>query len=221
MKIVAVVPVKLNNKRLPGKNIRQLSTGVPLCKHIFETLMHVDGIDEKYVYCSDEHIQQYMPNGMQYLKRSTELDKDSTSMNQVLRAFAQDVDADVYVMTHTTAPFLSSQSIEKGMDRVVNQDYDSAFSVKKLQDFLWKDGKPLNYTLDNIPRTQDLPVIYEETSGFYIYRKEVIQRLNRRIGERAYLVEVNGIEAIDIDEEDDFYIADAISYFQNRRKEYE
>lgn len=75
--------------------------------------------------------------------------------------------------------------------------------------------------MDDIPRTQDLPVIYEETSGFYIYRKEVIQRLNRRIGERAYLVEVNGIEAIDIDEEDDFYIADAISYFQNRRTEYE
>lgn len=221
MKTVAVVPVKLNNKRLPGKNIKQLSTGVPLCKYIFETLMHVEGIDEKYVYCSDEQIQQYMPNGMQYLKRSTDLDKDSTSMNQVLRAFAQDVDADFYVMAHTTAPFLSSQSIEKGMDMVMSQDYDSAFSVKKLQNFLWKDGKPLNYRLDNIPRTQDLPVIYEETSGFYIYRKEVIQRLNRRIGERAYLVEVNGIEAIDIDEEDDFYIADAISYFQNRRTEYE
>lgn len=221
MKIVAVVPVKLNNKRLPGKNIKQLSTGVPLCRCIFETLINVNGIDEKYVYCSDERIQQYMPNGMQYLKRSTDLDKDSTSMNQVLKAFAQDVDADVYVMTHTTAPFISSQSIEKGIDMVVNRDFDSAFSVKKLQDFLWKDGTPLNYTLDNIPRTQDLPVIYEETSGFYIYKKDVIYRLNRRIGEHPYLVEVNGIEAIDVDEQDDFYIADAISYFQNRRAEYE
>lgn len=221
MKIVAVVPMKLNNKRLPGKNIKQLSTGVPLCTYIFKTLMRVDGIDEKYVYCSDESIQQYMLDGIHYLKRSTDLDKDSASMNQVLKAFAQDVDADVYVMAHTTAPFISSKSIEKGIDMVVNYDYDSAFSVKKVQDFLWKDGTPLNYTLDNIPRTQDLPVIYEETSGFYIYKKEIINRLNRRIGAHPYLVEVNGIEAIDIDEKDDFYIADAISYFQDRRAEYE
>ena len=89
-------------------------------------------------------------------------------------------------------------------------EYDSAFAAKKLQDFLWKDGMPFNYELDNIPRTQDLPALFEETSGFYIYRKEIMTKLNRRIGEKPFIVEVSEIESIDIDEMEDFMIADAI-----------
>lgn len=131
-------------------------------------------------------------------------------MNEVLKAFAKDVPADIYVMTHTTAPFISKESIEKGLYAVLSGEYDSSFAAKKLQDFLWKDGKPFNYELDNIPRTQDLEPLYEETSGFYIYNSSVITSLNRRIGEKPYIVEVNEIEAVDIDEKEDFQIADAI-----------
>ena len=75
---------------------------------------------------------------------------------------------------------------------------------------MWKDGKPLNYDLANIPRTQDLPVLYEETSGFYIYKNRVMSELNRRIGETPYIVEISEIESVDIDELEDFIIADAI-----------
>lgn len=81
---------------------------------------------------------------------------------------------------------------------------------KNYRIFLWKDNKPFNYELDNIPRTQDLPPIYEETSGFYIYEKDVINKYNRRIGQHPYIVEVGEIEGIDIDELEDFMIADAI-----------
>ena len=131
-------------------------------------------------------------------------------MNEVLKAFAKDVPADIYVMTHTTAPFISKESIEKGLNAVLNGEYDSSFAAKKLQDFLWKDGKPFNYELNSIPRTQDLEPLYEETSGFYIYNSSVITCLNRRIGKKPYIVEVNEIEAVDIDEKEDFQIADAI-----------
>ena len=75
---------------------------------------------------------------------------------------------------------------------------------------LGKDGKPFNYELDNIPRTQDLEPLYEETSGFYIINSSVITSLNRRIGKKPHIVEVNEIEAVDIDEKEDFQIADAI-----------
>ena len=155
-------------------------------------------------------IKKYIPSGVKYLKRSESLDQNTTKMNEVLKAFAKDVPADVYVMTHTTAPFISKESIEKGLDAVLSGEYDSSFAAKKLQDFLWKDGKPFNYELDNIPRTQDLEPLYEETSGFYIYNSSVITSLNRRIGEKPYIVEVNEIEAVDIDEKEDFQIADAI-----------
>lgn len=210
MKTVAIVPMKLNNRRLPQKNTKSFTNGKPLCYYILKTLLTVDGIDEVYVYCSNPDITEFIPEGVKYLQRSASLDQDTTKMNEVLQSFAEDVSADVYVMTHTTAPFISKESIEKGLQAVISGDYDSAFAAKKLQDFLWKDGVPFNYELDNIPRTQDLPVLYEETSGFYIYKRDVMTKMNRRIGEKPYIVEVGEIESVDIDEAEDFMIADAI-----------
>lgn len=218
MRIVAVVPMKLNSERLPNKNIKSFTNGKPLCWYVLSTLLKVKCIDDIYVYCSNEKICKYIPRGVKYLKRREELDQNTTSMNEVLVSFANEVFADIYVMTHTTAPFIKAESIEKGIEAVLNEGYDSSFAAKKLQDFLWKDGVPLNYSLANIPRTQDLPVIYQETSGFYIYRSEVILNRKRRIGDNPYIVEVGEIESCDIDESEDFIIADAIFNCASGRK---
>lgn len=78
----------------------------------------MEDISEVYVYCSNPDIQKYIPDGVKYLKRSESLDQDTTKMNEVLQSFAEDVQADIYVMTHTTAPFISVESIIKGLKAV-------------------------------------------------------------------------------------------------------
>ena len=214
MKIVAVVPMKLNNRRLPQKNTKPFTNGEPLCFYILRTLLKVDAIEAVYVYCSNPDIQDYLPEGVRFLQRDKGLDSDFTKMNEVLSAFAKDVTADVYVMAHTTAPFVREESVEAGINAIIHKGYDSAFSAKILQDFLWQDGAPFNYDLSNIPRTQDLKPFYVETSGFYIYKRSVIESLNRRIGDNPFIVSVGEIEGIDIDEQEDFLIADAVFNFQ-------
>lgn len=210
MKIVALVPIKLNNERLPNKNIKLFDNGEPLLKYVLNTLLKVKGINQVYVYCSDESICNYIPQGVKFLKRSKTLDTNQTKINDVLTAFAEDVDADIYVLSHATSPFIKAYSIEKGLFHVLHSGYDSALAVQKIQEFLWKDNKPFNYDPSNIPRTQDLEYMYEETSGFYIFKKDLITNHNRRIGYNPYLVEVSKIESIDIDEKEDFEIANAI-----------
>lgn len=210
MKTVAVVPMKLNNSRLPQKNTKSFTNGNPLCYYILSTLLTLSDIDEVYVYCSNPDIIEYLPVGIKFLKRDESLDTDTTKINEVLSAFAKDVHADYYVMTHTTAPFISAESIAKGIKAVRVDGYDSAFAVKLLQDFIWQNGKPFNYDLDCIPRTQDLEPLYVETSGFYIFNSRVINELHRRIGYNPCLIEVSEIESIDIDEAEDFEIADAV-----------
>jgi CMP-N-acetylneuraminic acid synthetase len=210
MKTIAVVPMKLNNERLPNKNTKPFDNGKPLCYYILETLLMVNGLDDIYVYCSNPRIQDYIPEGIKFIRRSESLDISSTSMNEVLKCFSKDVEADIYLMTHATSPFVLAGSIENALLKVKTGDYDSALAVQKVQEFLWKDGKSFNYDLSSIPRTQDLPKLYAETSGFYIYKKEIIQNHNRRIGFKPYLQEVSKIESTDIDEKEDFMIANAI-----------
>lgn len=211
MKTVAFVPIKMNNERLPGKNTKKFSNGKPLISYILETLKNVNSVDEIYVYCSNEEIMEFLPESVRFLKRDSYLDLSTTSFNEVLKCFARDVDADIYVLTHATAPFISPKSFAKGIEAVKSGEYDSALSVEKLQEFLWKDGKPFNYNPGSIPRTQDLEPFYTETCGMYIYTNQLINEEGRRIGHHPYLVEVSKIEACDINNPDDFVVADAIA----------
>lgn len=210
MKIVAYVPMKLNNERMPNKNTRSFDNGRPLLTYILETLCKTRGLDSVYAYCSSEAVKEYLPDQVRYLSRSTSLDRSETKINEVMVSFAQQVDADVYVLAHATAPFISAASIEQGISKVTNEGYDSALTVVKLQEFLWKDNKPFNYSPSVVPRTQDLEPMYAETTGLYIYTRDLILNQNRRIGERPYLIHVSKIEAVDINEPIDFDIANAI-----------
>lgn len=209
MRTVALIPVKFINRRLPGKNTKLLG-GKPLMAYIQETLLQVKGLDEIYIYCSDERVKEYILGGVRFLKRSPALDRDTTKINEVLVSFANEVDADYYLLAHATAPFLRAESVQRGLDGVKSGQYDSAFSAEKLQEFLWQNGRPLNYDLAAIPRTQDLVPVYSETCGFYLYSRELILQRNRRIGERPMFVEVDKFEAVDIDGADDFLMAEAV-----------
>ena len=210
MKTVAFVPIKLNNERFPGKNVRPFTGGEPLIAYILNTLLEVDNVDERNVYCSSDEIVEYLPEGIKFLKRDPYYDLSSTPFNEVLTSFAELVEADVYVLSHATAPFISKESIALGVNKVVNEGYDSALAVNRLQEFVWKDGKPFNYEVENIPRTQDLPEMFTETCGLYVYTKDVICNKKRRIGDKPYLIEVSKIEACDINTKEDFIVADAL-----------
>ncbi|SKB66054.1 CMP-N-acetylneuraminic acid synthetase [Lachnospiraceae bacterium] len=222
MKIVSFIPIKLNNQRLPGKNTMLLN-GRPTCDYIFETICDVDNIDEKYVYCSDEailpYISPYEKKGLKFLKRDAYLDGFQVKGLEIIERFVKDVDADIYVLTHVTQPFTKSQSIKKALSKVISGEYDSAFSAVILQDYMWKAGKPLNYDMKNIVRTQDLEPIYMETGAFFIFNKEVFTELGQRIGNRPYIYEIDQFEAVDIDTAEDFEFAEVVAeYLQKNRK---
>ena len=85
MKTVALVPIKLNNERTPGKNTKQFSDGTPLIHCILKTLKTVTNIDEIYVYCSNEDIKNFLIPGVNYLKRDTKYDTADASMRSKMK----------------------------------------------------------------------------------------------------------------------------------------
>ena len=91
---------------------------------------------------------------------------------------------------------------------MLSEKYDSAFTAVRIQDFLWQDGRPLNFDAENIPRSQDLKPIYRESSGIYVYRREVFEKMRRRIGKKPYICEIGYRESVDINEPADFELAE-------------
>lgn len=206
MKTVALIPIKLNSQRLPHKNILPIA-GHPLCWHVCNTLNKVKGIDEVYVYCSNATVKEYIPTETKFLQRAERLDGDLVKGADIYREFIKEIDADIYVLAHTTSPFIKVSSIENALSHILSGENDSAFSAERIQTFAWYQGQPINYNLLDVPRTQDLEPIWKETSAFFMFKKEIFTVYNRRIGFKPYIQEVSGLEAIDIDEKDDYDFA--------------
>ena len=209
MKTVAFVPIRLNSQRVEGKNLRLLG-GRPLMTYLLDSLIQAENIDEVYVYCSNLSIVEYLPEGVKFLQRDERLDSNTTLGQEIYDAFTQQVEADIYILAHTTSPFIKTSTIEDAVKKVQSGEYDSAFSAEKIQTFTWWQGEPLNYTFERVPRTQDLEPVYVETSAFFIFRKELWREHHRRIGFKPYTTVTDRIESMDIDNPDDFLLAEAI-----------
>lgn len=210
MKTVAFVPIRLNSQRVAGKNLRLLG-GEPLMCHILRTLTGVAEIDEVYVYCSDERIREYLPEGVRLLRRSPDLDLDTTLGREIYDSFTAEVEADLYVLAHATSPFIRAETLSEALRQVRSGKYDSAFSAEKIQTFAWFGGRPLNYRLDDIPRTQTIEPVYIETSAFFIFPRTLWIEGRRRIGDKPYMAVVDHIEGLDIDNPEDFTMAEIIA----------
>ena len=89
--------------------------------------------------------------------------------------------------------------------------YDSLFGVTRLQTRLWDNlTRAINHNPAILLRTQDLPPIYEENSCLYLFSAETIRTKHNRIGVRPIMFEMDPLEAVDIDEELDFRIAELL-----------
>lgn len=215
MKIVAIMPIKLKNERCPGKNTRILGDK-PLLQHELDSLLLTGICDSINVYCSDKAVISYLPKGINFIERPQFLDLPTSNFTQIFGEFISVVDADIYVYAHATAPFISVETMKQCIEAVKSGEYDSAFCALKLQDYLWKNGEPLNFDATNVPRTQDLTPIYQETSGVYVFTKEVFKQYKRRIGMKPFIKEVTFKESIDIDNPEDFDLAEIIINVNNK-----
>lgn len=209
MRIVAIMPIKLKNERCPGKNIRPLGK-IPLLQYELNSLIQTKLCDDIIVYCSDSSVIPFLPEGVNFIERPKKLDAPTSNFNQIFDEFLKIIDADIYIYAHATAPFITVDTMKDCINHVISGENDSAFCAIKMQDYLWKNGMPLNFNSQNLPRTQDLEPIYKETSGVYVFLKEVYLNYKRRIGINPYIKEVSFKEAIDIDEEEDFLIAEKL-----------
>jgi CMP-N-acetylneuraminic acid synthetase len=215
MKIVALLPMKANSERVKGKNFRDFC-GKPLFRWILDSLLAVEEIDQVVINTDARHIlaQNGLVDEPRVLirDRRPEICGDLVSMNLVLADDVANVPADMYLMTHTTNPFLSAATIRGAIKAyragIEAGTADSLFTVDKVQTRFYKaDGTPINHDPDNLVRTQDLEPWYEENSNLYVFNKESFASTNARIGRSPILFEGPRLESVDIDDQADWDFA--------------
>jgi CMP-N-acetylneuraminic acid synthetase len=203
-----------SSERVPRKNYRDFN-GRPLFHHTVSTLLEVPQIS-KVVIDTDsptivEQCEQFFPT-VRCIDRPERLLGGETPMTDVLRHDAEQFPSDWYLQTHSTNPLLRAATITRAIAQLEANlsTYDSLFSVTRLQTRLYDaQGVALNHDPAILLRTQDLPPVYEENSNLYLFTREQIAA-GRRMGDTPLLFEIDPLEAVDIDEEHDFVVAELL-----------
>ena len=214
--LVALMPMRHNSARVIGKNYREFGGSNPLFFCMAEKLLKCDQINKVVIDTDSPIIKDLCKLNFPeilIIDRPKHLSDESCPMNDILLHDIGEVPSKFYIQTHSTNPLLSLSTLNHALNVFKNNFpvYDSLFSVTKQQIRFWDSlARPVNHNANILMRTQDLPPIYEENSCIYIFEKECLISNRNRIGRRPFLFEIDKLEAIDIDTEIDFLLAEKI-----------
>ncbi len=213
--VVAIVPMRHDSKRVPGKNYRLLG-GKPLYHHIVDALSAATGVSRVVIDTDSDQIwddvaSNYPEVGL--LRRPAPLADDMASAHEIVRNTVEQLEAAHFLQTHSTNPLLTTATIDKAIAAyfAALPEHDSLFTVtEQYKRYYTTAAEPINHDPLSIIRTQDLPPLLEENSCLYIFDREMILRRRMRIGERPLLFATPPEESVDIDDELDLVVAEAL-----------
>jgi len=209
------MPLKEHSERIPKKNLREFN-GDPLFLTVLKRLLESNYIEKVVINTDSEIIASIAVDFDKVIihKRPDKIKGDYVSMNKIIQYDINNLEEIHFLQTHSTNPLLKTKTIDDAISYYFDnlKLYDSLFSVTKYHSrFYYDSASPINHNTNELIRTQDLKPVYEENSNLYIFSKfSFIKAGNNRIGLNPFFFEIPNIESIDIDEEEDFHLAEMI-----------
>ena len=215
MRIEAVIPVRAGSTRLKDKNIRPFA-GSSLLENKIMQLQAVPGIDRIVVSSdSDAMLKIARQAGVDAVKRPLEYcDECSRTFNEVVEYIARcQMAGEVMMWVPCVCPLVGSQKIAEGItlfQKILRGELqaDSVATATLIKEYLFNEKGPVNFDIEHHVPSQKLPNWHYITNGFFIARREDMMKWRFVYGPRPLLCEVNKFEAIDIDDEFDFQMAE-------------
>lgn len=215
-RLVALMPMRHESERVPGKNYRPFGDGRPLYQHVIDVLVTCSAIELIVIDTDSPVIKEQcsaLYDKVMILDRPEHLRPGTTPMNEVLLHDLSIVPSEFYLQTHSTNPLITADTVSRAVDAFFKNypTYDSLFSVTPYRTRLWDPlTRPVNHNPNILLRTQDLVPLYEENSCLYIFNGDTLRQTRNRLGSRPFMFEMSPFEAIDIDEEINFAVAEAV-----------
>lgn len=216
MKIVGFIPywLKYHNihSHVDSGEMKKIG-GRYIINYSIELMNNSKYINDTIVFSSSPDVLEYVDNDLQYSywKRHEYLDNNDVTIDEIISEFLKNTDADVFVLLHPNSPFLSTNSMDDCIEKVVSGEYDSSFTAYEFKKFAWYGGTTLNYSLDKpTPKLSDVEPVYIEQSSLYVFTRKVFEKRNKRIGDNPYLCSINHFEGHEINSHEDYDIAELI-----------
>ena len=217
MKFSAFIPIKLSSERVPNKNFT-LINNKPLFFYILETLRSVESISQIVIDADNQavvdEIKQYFDN-LDIFIRNPKLLSPVESVNNIINSNLENFKNETVIQTHVTNPLLHPNTLKNALNEYATNK-KAIFSVNALQSRFYNSKlEAINHNPDELIPTQDLDIIYEENSNFYIFSKDqFIENNNKRLSSESTPFVTSTYESIDIDNQEDLEIVKKIMNYK-------
>ena len=224
MKVVGMIPARLGSKRVKNKNLR-LINGKPLVQYIIDAAKGSELIDEIYLNSESLKFAEIADNsGINFYHRDEILASDSATNDDFSLDFIDAVGGDILVQLLPTSPFITTNDVDSFVRTMLDGKYETMISVKNVQIECVYGGDPINFDQKNqTPPSQSLTPIRSYACGLMAWENNKFRENMVKYGAayhggdgRIGFYELKGYPTVDVDNEEDFMVAEAIAEALNK-----
>ena len=216
---IAFIPVRGGSKSIPLKNIKAFC-GKPLVYWTILSLQNSINIDRIFVATDCDKIKEIVNNfnftKVEVYDRDPKNAEDTSSTESVMLEFIYKNnfrEDDLFFLVQATSPLTQTEDFDEALKLFKKNKADSLLTCVRTKRFFWDgDANPINYDFKNRPRRQDFYGLFMENGAFYINSIGNIKRYKNRLSGKVSIYEMKEFTAIEIDEEDDWTIAEKMMY---------
>lgn len=218
----AFVFARGGSKGLPGKNIKELG-GIPLLAHSIRLAQAIDRVERIFVSTDDAQIAAAATQfGADVIDRPADLATDTASewmawQHAIEHVRALGLNFDIFLSLPATSPLRNTHDVSNCLD-ALQADTDVVITVTPSArspyfNMVSTDAAGMAHIVlgtAEFKRRQDVPPVYDITTVAYVARPDFILTHERLFEGRVRPVVIPKERAVDIDDEFDFKLAQAL-----------
>lgn len=222
-KIIGMIPARLGSKRVPRKNLRLLN-GKPLVAYIIEAAKAADIFDEIYINSEADIFAEIAEEyGIKFYKRPEIHASDKANNDEFAYDFIEKVKGEVLIQLLPTSPLITPEEIKDFVGVMIESGYDTLVSVENHQIACIYEGKPINFSLLEPHRSSQTMTPVQSYATVLMgwtydnYLKNMKKHdfaYHGAEGKIGYYL-LKGLSTIDIDNEEDFILAEIAIRFRD------
>lgn len=209
MRVDAIIIARGGSKEIPKKNIMNF-LGKPLLAWTIEQCLSANSVTDVWVSSDSLEILDIAKSyGVHLIERPKSISGDkSTSESAWLHAVEllreKGISTDVILAPQVTSPMREVEDIDFAIQKFKEDKLDSLFTCSMDDQFYWgkePDGtmNSVNYNYKDRKRRQDFQQQIVENGSFYLFKPEILQTMNNRLGGKIGYFEMDYWKKFEID----------------------
>jgi N-acylneuraminate cytidylyltransferase len=228
---VAIITARGGSKRIPRKNIKPF-LGQPIIQYSIDAALQSGCFDEVMVSTDDEEIAaiaRACGASVPFMRTIKNADDHSTTSEVLIEVLehytAKGLSFNFACCIYPTAPFVTAEKLISSYKKLSTSDAKSVVPVVRfgfpiLRSFkMENDQVKMNWPEHLNTRSQDLPPAFHDAGQFYFFRTADFLQEKKIFTDRTIGIEMPESEVQDIDNEEDWKIAEIkFTFLQEKRK---